>query len=418
MFKGPIAVGTIRTSFVLGMRLIVQASTLLLLATILGPDGFGLYAGLGAMAVLLGTLANFGTHLTLLRDVSRTSLYAGGALRLALGTTTICGSILLLIYIFISPVVLQIPDGAHWVILCIGSADVLLQPFLVIAVMERHGQGQVARSQILLILPLCLRLLAVLVVAACAPDNQLIWYALGHLIAVMLPLGYVFWLAPVVWRQPSRWRVARSHEWRGLAGYAVMNASAHGVAELDKMLAIRLLPLGIAGVYSVASRVVGSLVLPVIAMMLAAMPRLFREGAVTGRSLQYWLFTFAGIYGLLAAVFIALASPWVEALLGEAYSGVGNLISLLAYAVPAISVRAAATNVLTTLERPWVRIFLELSGWLVIVVLALLFVRSHGSQGLAISIIYAEWILAAGSVFLISIISASSSKAEGGTRPR
>lgn len=411
MLKGPITLGTIRTSFVLGLRLIVQAGTLFLLAAVLGPEGFGLYAGLGAMAVLLGTLANFGTHLTLLRDVSRASPDVDATLRLALGTTAFCGSVLLLIYIVLSQVLLPLPSDAHWIVLCLGIAEVVLQPFLVVAAMERHGRGRVARSQVLLVQPLLLRLLVILLIVGLAPEHPLSWYALGHLCAATLPLGYVVWsAAPDTWCKPLRWRVARRSDWRGLAGYAVMNASANGVAELDKMLAARLLPFGAAGVYSAASRVVGSLVLPVMAMILAAMPRLFRDGTAAGKTLHYWLFVIAAIYGLLAAAAMVLAAPWIESLLGGAYVGVSALIQLLAFAVPAVSLRAAATNILTTLERPWLRICLELIGWLVIIALALVFFRSHGSAGLALSIICAEWLLAVGSVVLVSMITDSSQR--------
>jgi O-antigen/teichoic acid export membrane protein len=401
MLRGPIALATIRTSFVLGMRLFVQAGTLLLLASTLGPEGFGIYAAAGAMAVLLGTLASFGTHLTLLRDVSRASPDVNDALRLALGTTALCGSVLFLIYVVLSQVIFQIPESMWWVIVFLGGAEVLVQPFLVIAAMEFHGRGRIALSQILLSQPLILRLLAVLAIVGGSPVNPLFWYAFGHLIAVAVPVIYVVFMASVIWRRPHLWRLAGRSEWKGLAGYALMNASANGVAELDKMLAARLLSSSTAGIYSAASRVVGSFVVPVMAMILSAMPRLFRNESDTGRSLQYWLFVLAGIYGTLAAVVVALAAPLVESLLGPSYTGVNEFIRLLAFAAPAICVRVVATNILTTLERPWTRISLELVGWLVILTLGILFVRTQGDSGLAISIIIAEWLLAVSSVVLI-----------------
>src|SRR5690606_21185565 len=131
--------------------------------------------------------------------------------------------------------------------------------------------------------------------------------------------------------------------------------------------------------------------LPVMAMMLSAMPRLFRNDAVAGHTLQRWLLVVAGLYGCLAAAITVLLSPWVEQLLGSVYAGVSELICLLAFSVPALCVRAAATNVLTTLQRPWLRIGLELTGWLVIVVLAQILAQSRGSLGLAIAVICAEW---------------------------
>jgi O-antigen/teichoic acid export membrane protein len=418
MLNGPITLGTIRTSSVLGLRLALQAGTLLLLASTLGADGFGLYAGLGAMAVLLGTLANFGTHLTLLRDVSRASLDADMALRVALGTTAFCGPILLIIYITLSLVLFPIPNNAYWVVLCLGCAEVVFQPFLVVAAMERHGRGLVAGSQILLIHPLLLRLLVILAVAWSAPQNPLLWYALGHLVAVILVLGIVVLRMPVAWRHPSQWQVACRSHWGGLSGYALMNVSANGVAELDKMLAARLLPFDAAGIYSAASRIVGSLVLPIMGMILSAMPRLFRDGLASGMYLQYWLFVVAGLYGVLAAAVMTLIAPWVESVLGEAYAGIGELIRMLVFAIPAVCVRAAATNVLTTLERPWLRIGLELVGWLVIVVLALAFVQSRESTGLVFSIICSEWLLAVGSVVLINMISVSSRKSSHGIKSK
>ena len=66
MFKGAIARSTIRTSFVLGLRLVVQAGTLLLVARMLGPEQYGAFAAIAALAVLMGTFATFGTHFVLL----------------------------------------------------------------------------------------------------------------------------------------------------------------------------------------------------------------------------------------------------------------------------------------------------------------------------------------------------------------
>ena len=48
---GPIARGTLRTTFVPGLRLPVQAGTLLLVARMLGPQQFGAFAGVAALMV-------------------------------------------------------------------------------------------------------------------------------------------------------------------------------------------------------------------------------------------------------------------------------------------------------------------------------------------------------------------------------
>lgn len=54
---GPITKSTIRTSFVLGIRLLIQTGTLLLVARLLGASNYGLFAGIAALAVLIGNSA-------------------------------------------------------------------------------------------------------------------------------------------------------------------------------------------------------------------------------------------------------------------------------------------------------------------------------------------------------------------------
>src|SRR5690554_1534858 len=99
---GPITRGTVGTSLVLGTRVVLQAATLVILSRTLGPQGFGTYAALGGLAVLMGTLATAGTHLTLLRDVSRNVARNGSSLEAALGTTALCGGVLLGLYLLLS----------------------------------------------------------------------------------------------------------------------------------------------------------------------------------------------------------------------------------------------------------------------------------------------------------------------------
>src|SRR5690625_5103504 len=97
-FKGPIARGTVRTRVVLGLRLVVQAGTLLIVGRRLGPGAFGVFAGVAALAVLLGTLSTFGMHLVLLGEVSKDPARRGEVLPYAIPASLLCGSLLLGIY--------------------------------------------------------------------------------------------------------------------------------------------------------------------------------------------------------------------------------------------------------------------------------------------------------------------------------
>lgn len=394
LLEGAIAQATVRSSFVLSLRLLMQGGTLVLLTHLLGPTGFGAYVALGALAAMLGTMASFGTQLTLLRDIARDPTARDDSLRLALGTSVLCGSMLLCAYVLLCLLWLRPAEGGVIAIACLGLAELVLQPIFFIAAMERHAQGQVAKSQLLLTVPLFLRLLCAVLVNWFAPAQPLVVFSIGHFLAVLLALVIAIAIAPVPWPTPSRWRLPHRAEWRNASGYAILNTSTSGMAELDKLLAVRLLSPGPAGIYAAASRVISALMTPVIAMTNSAMPRLFREADHSKSRLHHWLFCCSAFYGLIAGLCAWLFGSWVQPLFGQNYRGIEEVIGWLAWAVPAISLRSAAVTVLTTIDLPWLRVVMELFGALTIAALALGLTPSQGSFGLALSVVCAEWLIA------------------------
>ena len=79
---------------------------------------------------------------------------------------------------------------------CLGVAELLLQPFLLITSSERHARGEVARSQWLSASPQILRLPVAAAVMVADPANPLLAYALGHVAATAIALcaGWLVWL--------------------------------------------------------------------------------------------------------------------------------------------------------------------------------------------------------------------------------
>lgn len=394
---GPIARGTIRTSFVLGLRLVVQAGTLLIVARMLGPREFGAFAGVAALAVILGTLSSFGTHLVLLGEVSKEPARREGVLRFALPTTLLCGVALLAIYLAICMLALREADVAFRVLLALGAAETILQPLIGLCASEHHGLGRIARAQLLAAVPLVLRLFAAAAVFAFRPSDPLSAYAYGYGIASLLALVLVIPTLPAPWPRPALWRLPRMAELRDAVGYAALNITKAGPAELDKTLAIKLLPLASAGVYGVGARVIGAITLPVTAMTLSALPRLFRDGESqphrTGRLLR-WMFGAAAAYSLVLAGILWLAAPVFDWIFGAKYHGINQVIRWLCIAVPGMALRLTAGNVLMALGKPWMRVGFETCGLLMLIVASAVLTARMGTIGMPLALAWSEWVMA------------------------
>ena len=395
--RGPIARATLRTSAVLGVRLFVQAGTLLLVARMLGPHDFGAFAGVAALAVMLGTLSTFGTHIVLLAEVSRDPQRRAGVLPFALSTTLICGSLLFALYLLLATTLLGAAGIGTSVLVALGLAELILQPLLNLPGAEHQGHGRIATSQLLITLPLALRLLAAATVWLLHPVDPLRDYAWGYLGASALALAVATLSLRHPWPALRDWRLPRLAELRHAAGYAVLNLTATGPAELDKTLALKLLPLAAAGVYAAGARVIGALTLPVIAMMLAALPRLFREGQVDrtrSNRLLRWVFAAALGYSLLLAAALWIAAPLFDLLFGPGYKGLGDTIRWLTLAVPGMALRITAGSALMALGKPWMLVGFELGGLVVLTAAAFVLAPRLALSGLPLALACSEWSMA------------------------
>ncbi|AGG88080.1 lipopolysaccharide biosynthesis protein [Rhodanobacter denitrificans] len=404
ILRGPIAKGTIRTTFVLGMRLVVQAGTLLIVARMLGPQQFGAFAGVSALAVILGTLSTFGTHVVLIKSVSSDRSSRHDILAYAIPITTICGCVLLGIYL--STVLLALPETGipMAALIAIGVTELLMQPLYGLPIAERLAMGQVARSQLMQVLPLALRLITAAAVFMLAPANPLAAYAAGYFAASLVALGFAAMITRDCWPPVRRWRLPSQRELRHTAGYAASNFTSNGPGELDKTLAAKLLPLAMAGLYSAGARVIGAATLPVVAMVLSAVPRLFREGRAQPKRTAHllrWVFGAALAYGLVLASIMRLIAPCFDWIFGAKYHGLDTMIQWLCLAIPGITLRLAAGTVLVTLDKPWLRVGYEIAGLTVLVVAASILATTVGTVGMPLALALSEWLMAAVGIGLI-----------------
>lgn len=407
MLKGPIALGTIRTSFVLGLRLFIQAGTLLLVARMLGPEEFGAFAGIASLAVLLGALSTFGTNLILFGEISKESTKRNQVLSYAIPTTLLCGGLLFAVYMVIAFWLLPDDSLSLWVLFAIGIAEVLLQPLFGLMSTEHHALGRIASAQLMQNAPLALRLLIAAIIFSFDLTPAMDIYAGSCLVASILALGIGALYLPDKWPFWNRWRLPKTVELRYAFGYAVINISKIGPAELDKTLAMKLLPLEAAGIYAAGARVVGAITLPITAMTLSALPRLFRESNIyTAGSggLLRWMYVVSFIYSLMLVGVLWLTAMVLEAFFGDGYQGMGEVVRWLCLAIPGIALRLISGNALMAMDKPWLRFIFEFTGMLILVLACISSVAVMGNIGFPIGVVIAEWSMAAiGYLFVNSV---------------
>ncbi|CAD9195825.1 MATE family efflux transporter [Acinetobacter bohemicus] len=389
---GPIAKSTLSTSLVLGLRFFIQAGTLLLVARMLGPNQFAAFAGVAALAVLLGAFSTFGTHLVLLTEVSKDKTQRQQVLRYAVPTTLITGSLLFFVYIVVCILFFENVILPLSVIFCIGLTETILLPIFLLPAIEELALEKTARSQLLMIFPLALRILAVALVIFLAVKQPLVTFAWLYLISAVLALLCMKLYKPNAWLSLNQWQLANQQELKHSAGYATLALTAAGPSELDKMLAVKLLPLGMSGLYIAASRVIGAATLPVTALLLSALPRLFRGHTESqSKRLNYWILGSVLIYGIVLAGILWLIAPWVEWLFGHKYLDMAEMLQWLCWVIPALALRISLANILMTMDKPWLRAGIEVLGILTLVIGAIIFYPLFGVVGMVLALALSEW---------------------------
>ena len=404
LLNGPIARATIHTSFVLGLRLVVQAGTLLLVARMLGPSDYGAFAAIAALAVLMGTFATFGTHLVLLAKASKSPDQRQPVLAYAVPITLISGSVLFLLYLATGQFWLASTSVPLQVMACIGLTETLLLPLYLLPAIEELALEKTARSQLMVIFPLALRMAVAGMVMLLAPAQPLVLFAWLYLATALLALACMKVYKHDAWLQPKHWKLPNRAQLKHSVGYATLSLTAAGPSELDKMLAVKLLPLGVSGLYAAASRVIGAATLPVTALLLSALPRLFRqagEHSAQSQRLNRWIYLSVLIYGMALAGLLWFAAPAVQWLFGSQYQGMGDMLRWLCLAVPGLVLRMTVANELMTSNQPWLRAGFEVLGMATLVIAAFALYPQFGVKGMALALAASEWgMVLAGMVFI------------------
>lgn len=393
---GAIARSSLNTTGIFALRLFVQLSLLFVIARFLGPDGFGEYIGIAALGVVIGSLSSVGTGYLVLGASSKSEKVGVSLILQAIPLTLVAALFLLPVYILVAWHLIGSSAGITALML-IGLTELLFMPMLTIYVQHIQGLGKVARSQLLLLVPLLGRLALLAPLLAILPSGSLGLYSVLHCIPSVAALAFcMFSLRLSQWKSIVYSRPDPGLLLKGVP-YAFMRFTSLGPGEVDKMLALRMLGPVDTGLFGFAARGVAVSALPVTAMVLASQPRIFQSvanGTPQTRRLIWAVFVAAVIYGVFAFfVFRTVLPRSVEWLLGQAYVGITEVLAAFSIVVPLICIRLALGGMAIPLGLPGLRSGVEWIGIATLATGAFLWVPDLGVHGLIRAIIASEAVM-------------------------
>lgn len=385
------------------VRLTLQFAYLILVARVLGVEGYGIFAGSVALAASLSPLVGWGFGMILVQEVSRSPQRFPEFWAKALRAVAVSGPVMASIMLALAPLLLPV-DG-HWtVILLIAAAELLAMPLIVagsVAFQAHERLGWTMFNHVQLNL---LRLGAVALLAALG-ERGLIDFAWAYFgataVAALLSLAQV----NRAFGNPDWTRgglIGRRRE--GLVfSLSVVANTAHG--ELDKTLLLRLGSAAAAGNYSLANRVVAAATTPLVAYVLAMAPRLFRVGvtgvnAASGFTIKLLLPILA--YGVFAGCGIFVLAPLLPVLFGDGFLSAIPIVRALAALPLLVGISSLLLAVLTCGGAQRVRVVLEVGVLIFNVALNLILIPMFdilGSVGASLASQFTLAVMAAIAIF-------------------
>ena len=392
---GALARDTARVGFWQVMRIGGQAAWVVLLARLLGPQGYGTFVGVAGLATAVGGFTGLGLGLVMLQDVAREPSLFGARWRAAITVSMVSGLMLALLFTAAARWVVG-PGVPLDVLTALALSELLFFPIVSVAAFAFSAQQRMGLAAALPAMASLGRVLAVLAFWLLVPQRTLAAYVWFHAGALLLCAALAWgWVHRVLRPPPRAFRLDRRDLGEGL-GFSVVWMVGNALASLDKTLVLRLAGAEIAGLYAVTYRFATVLALPVDALAMAAGPRLFRHGGGTHKQpgLVPRLLLAALLYTLVAGLAMWLMAGVLPWLLGARFAPAVDAARWMALFVPCYGVRLLGSNVLMASDCKKLRAAIEGCGLGLLVLLAFCWLPTHGLRGAVAMICVTEAVLA------------------------
>lgn len=348
--KWPLSPGKlVRTSLQVmiwqGVRLVCLAGWIVMAARTLGAQDYGVFSGIAGTASALAGLAGLGSGMLMFQysasDHAKFSRYWKQ-------TWVLCGLTSLPLALLLFPSVLGSASISTIGIALIAASEILAFPFVTNAAFAFSAHERMGWAAALPAISALLRLIAISVFGLLPIDRDLDHYLLLHLLSSLSGAAFALFavrrlLKPA--RIPLR---IRPSDLRHGAGHAASWTSATAVTTLDKSFVLRAGGDTTAGLYTACYRIAAVAAMPLDAMVMSAMPRLFRareEGARHGRLVLAMMSAAVG-YSAVVALLLWWGAVLLPRLLGPDFAPAVAALRWMGLFILAYSLRQIACHAL------------------------------------------------------------------------
>jgi O-antigen/teichoic acid export membrane protein len=314
-----------------GFRLIIQAAYFVLIARSLGPDAYGAFVTVVAMAALLGPFSGLGTPNLFIKNVRSGKRKAAICWGNGILLTVLSGTLLSALGLGLS-VVLHLKT-VPFVVTIVCVSDLIFLKVTELAAFGFTALDRMKQTSVQSVVASLLRLAGIVALLVTAHPVTLHLWVLIYLITTLMGTIYAVTQGGRLWGHPViDWAALREDIAEGVF-FSVAGSATTVYNDIDKIMLSRLADLAATGVYAAAYRVIDVTMTPVRSLAAAAYPQFFRKGmGGMAQTYPYALSLIAktAIYGSLASTGLWLLAPVLPHVLGTKYEAVVPAVRWLA----------------------------------------------------------------------------------------
>ena len=314
-----------------GFRLVIQAAYFVLIARSLGPDAYGAFVTVVAMAALLGPFSGLGSPNLFIKNARSGKREAATCWGNGILITVLSGTLLSALGAVLSWIVgLKTPP---FVIIIVCLSDLVLVKVIDLAAFGFTALDRMTETSIQSVVVSLLRLGGIATLIMVAHPVTLDRWVVVYLLTSLLGTAYAVAKGCQLWGRPATDLQALREDVTEGVFFSIAGSAATVYNDIDKIMLSRLADLAATGVYGAAYRVIDVTMTPVRSLAAAAYPQFFRKGAGgMAATYRYALSLIAktALYGLLASAGLWLLAPALPHVLGSRYDSVVPVVRWLA----------------------------------------------------------------------------------------